>query len=87
MPNSCVAFGCTSGYKSDMTKKRVFRFPNGKKEPERFKSMEARFADQVYMGDKLITKLWELGGGEAIMQVENQDGKVILSQSKVTYEE
>jgi acyl dehydratase len=58
-----------------------------KKEPEKFKSMEARFADQVYMGDKLITKLWELGGGEAIMQVENQDGKVILSQSKVTYEE
>lgn len=55
-------------------------------DPDKFKSMEVRFADQVYMGDKLITKIWETGDGEALMQTENQDGKIILSQSRVTYD-
>ncbi len=35
MPNSCVAFGCTSGYKSSKeAKKRLFQFPSEKKNPE-----------------------------------------------------
>ena len=54
-------------------------------DPARFKSLEARFADQVYLGDKIITKMWKTGDGEAIVQAETQNGNVVLSQAKATY--
>lgn len=54
-------------------------------DPARFKSLEARFADQVYLGDKIITKMWKTGEGEAIVQAETQNGNVVLSQAKATY--
>jgi acyl dehydratase len=54
-------------------------------DPARFKSLEARFADQVYLGDKIITKMWKTGEGEAIVQAETQNGNVVLSQAKTTY--
>lgn len=54
-------------------------------DPANFKSMQGRFADQVYMGDTLITKLWVVGDGEALMQMETQKGNAILTQAKVTY--
>jgi acyl dehydratase len=54
-------------------------------DPGRFKSLEARFADQVYLGDKIITKMWKTGDGEAIIQAETQNGNVVLSQAKATY--
>lgn len=53
----------------------------------RFKSLEARFADQVYLGDKIITKMWKTGEGEAIVQAETQNGNVVLSQAKATYQQ
>jgi len=54
-------------------------------DPDRFVSLSARFADQVFMGDAIITKLWDLGNGEAIVSAETQKGNVVMSQSKFTY--
>ncbi len=55
-------------------------------QPEKFKSMEGRFADQVWMEDTLITKIWVVGDGEAVIQMETQKGNAVLTQAKVTYE-
>lgn len=54
-------------------------------DPSRFVSFEARFADQVYFGDTIITKLWVVGPGEAIVQAETQNGNVVLSQARTTF--
>lgn len=54
-------------------------------DPARFKSFEARFADQVYFGDTIVTKIWKLKEGEAIVQAETQKGNVVLSQARTTY--
>ena len=54
-------------------------------DPARFLSFEARFADQVYFGDTIITKLWVTGPGEAIVQAETQKGNTVLSQAKTTF--
>jgi len=56
-----------------------------KNDPDNFKSMKGRFADQVWMGDTLVTKIWETGDGEALFQMETQNGNVVLSQAKATY--
>ena len=54
-------------------------------DPSRFESFAARFADQVYFGDTIITKIWRTGAGEAIVQAETQKGSVVLSQARATY--
>lgn len=54
-------------------------------DPSRLSSFEARFADQVYPEDTIVTKLWVVGDGEAIVQAENQKGNVVLSQARTTY--
>lgn len=54
-------------------------------DPARFISMTGRFSDQVYMGDTIITKFWELKPGQAMMQVETGRGNVVLNQSTVAY--
>ncbi|HVM96744.1 MAG TPA: MaoC/PaaZ C-terminal domain-containing protein [Candidatus Acidoferrales bacterium] len=51
----------------------------------RFKHFEARFADQVYFGDTIVTKMWKVADGEAIVQCETQKGNVVLSQAKAKY--
>ena len=51
----------------------------------RFRHFEARFADQVYFGDKIITKLWVVGDGDAIVQAETQKGNVVLSQARAKF--
>jgi acyl dehydratase len=51
----------------------------------RLTSFEARFADQVYPEDTIITKLWVVGDGEAIVQAETQKGNVVMSQARVTF--
>ena len=56
-------------------------------DPARFVSFEARFADQVYPGDAVVTKIWRTAPGEALVQSENQKGNVVLSQAKTTYKE
>jgi acyl dehydratase len=54
-------------------------------DPARFNSFAARFADQVYFGDTIITKIWRVGEGDAIVQAETQNGSVVLSQARATY--
>lgn len=54
-------------------------------DPAKFKSMTARFADQVFFGDKVITKIWRTGDGEAVVQAVTQNGKVVLSQAACTF--
>lgn len=54
-------------------------------DPARFKSMTGRFADRVQFEDTIVTKIWKIGEGEAILQAEDQNGGVVLSQAKVTY--
>ncbi len=56
-------------------------------EPESFKSLSGRFADQVWFGDTIVTKLWKTGAGEAIVQAETQTGAVVISQGKTTFSE
>jgi len=54
-------------------------------DPARFRHFEARFADQVYFGDSIITKIWKVGDGEAIVQAETQNSNVVLSQARAKY--
>lgn len=54
-------------------------------DPARFVSFEARFADQVWPGDQIITKMWITAPGEAIVQAETQKGNVVLSKAKATF--
>ena len=54
-------------------------------DPSRFRSLEARFADRVYCGDTIVTKLWRTGDGEAVVQAETATGDVVLSQGRVTF--
>lgn len=54
-------------------------------DPAKFRSFSGRFADQVYFGDTIVTKIWKIGAGETIVQGETQKGNVVLSQAKVTY--
>ncbi len=51
----------------------------------RFSSFRARFADQVFYGDTIRTKIWVTGPGEAIVSAETQKGNVVLSQAKATF--
>jgi acyl dehydratase len=54
-------------------------------DPARFISMTGRFADTVQFEDHIITKFWRSGMGEAILQAEDQNGNVVLSQARATY--
>jgi acyl dehydratase len=56
-------------------------------EPENFVSLSGRFADQVWFGDTIVTKLWKTAPGEAIVQAETQTGAVVISQGKTTFVE
>lgn len=56
-------------------------------DPAKLKSFDARFADQVFMGDTIVTQMWKTAPGEAIVQAVTQKGNVVLSQAKATYEE
>lgn len=54
-------------------------------EPERMKSFSGRFADRVEFEDEVITKIWVTEPGVAIVQAENQQGTVVISQARVEY--
>ncbi len=54
-------------------------------DPDQFKSLEARFADQVYPGDSIIVKMWVTGDGEAIVEAATQKANVVISQAKATF--
>ncbi len=50
-------------------------------DPAKLKHFEARFADVVYPGDAITTKLW-VDGKEALVQAETQKGNVVLANAK-----
>jgi len=54
-------------------------------DPSRFRSMEGRFASRAEFEDPVITKIWRVTDGEAILQVENQNGEILISQARVTH--
>lgn len=54
-------------------------------DPDRFTGFRVRFADQVWTGDTIVTKIWDLGDGRAQVQAETQRGNVVLSQATATY--
>ena len=54
-------------------------------DPSRFRHFAARFADQVYFGDTIVTKMWVVGDGDAIVQAETQKGNVVLSQARAKF--
>ena len=54
-------------------------------DPSRFLSFQARFADIVQYGDTIVTKLWTVADGEALVQAETQRGNTVLSQGKATF--
>ena len=55
--------------------------------PAKFKSMTGRFAERGQFEDKIITKIWIVSPGNAVVQAENQHGVVVLSQAAATFDE
>ena len=54
-------------------------------DPAAFRSFRGRFADRVQYGDTIVTKFWRTGDGEAIIQGETEDGRIVLSQAMATF--
>jgi acyl dehydratase len=50
-------------------------------DPANLKHFEARFADVVYPGDTITTKMW-VDGKDAIVQAETQKGNIVLANAK-----
>ena len=50
-------------------------------DPTRFKSFAARFAGVVFPGDTLTTRAWQIEPGKYVVQVTQQDGKTVISNS------
>jgi acyl dehydratase len=54
-------------------------------DPGRLTAFRGRFADLVWMGDRIVTKIWVTGDGEAVVQAETQRGNVVLAQSGASF--
>lgn len=54
-------------------------------DPAAFRAFQGRFADRVAYGDTIVTKIWRTSDGEAIIQGETGDGRIVLSQSKAKF--
>lgn len=46
--------------------------------------LRGRFADQVWPGDRIVTKMWHDGDDAAIVQAETHDGTIVFSQARAT---
>ena len=51
-------------------------------EAARFAGFSARFADQLYPGEALRTQIWRLDEHEALVRVQAEDGRVVLSNGR-----
>lgn len=49
----------------------------------RFGSISGRFADQVWPGDTIVTRLWDLGD-EAVVEARTQRGNTVISSGRAT---
>ena len=54
-------------------------------DPSAFHSFQARFADRVLYGDTIVTKIWRTGDGQAVVQGETADGRIVLSQASAKF--
>ncbi len=50
-------------------------------DPTRLRSFGARFAGVVFPGDTLTTRGWKTGGGQYVVTVTTQEGKLVLSNA------
>ncbi len=50
-------------------------------DPTRLRSFGARFAGVVFPGDTLTTRGWKVGGGQYVVTVTTQEGKLVLSNA------
>jgi acyl dehydratase len=50
---------------------------------EKFGSISGRFADQVWPGDTIVTRLWDLGD-EAVVEARTQRGNTVISSGRAT---
>jgi acyl dehydratase len=53
-------------------------------EPERFRSMEARFSKPVMPGDELTVSMW-VDGNEAVFRTTTPDGSVVIDQGRCVF--
>ena len=51
-------------------------------DPNRLKSFSVRFMNVAFPGDTLVTKGWDAGAGRYVIQTTNQEGKIILGNSR-----
>ena len=49
----------------------------------RFGSISGRFADQVWPGDTIVTRLWDLGD-DAVVEARTQRGNTVISSGRAT---
>jgi acyl dehydratase len=54
-------------------------------DPERFRSVEARFSSPVWPGDTLTVSIWETGDGEAVFQTRRDADTVVIDGGRCTF--
>lgn len=56
-------------------------------EDAKLKEYEVRFKDVVYPGEKIITKVWKMGGGKAIIAADADTGRSCITNAAISYDE
>ena len=51
----------------------------------KFEPRQVCFDERVEFGDRILTKIWRTGDGEALPQAETRNGKIALSQARATF--
>jgi acyl dehydratase len=58
-----------------------------KGEDVKLKEYEVRFKDVVYPGEKIITKIWKMGNGKAIITADTDTGRNCIGNAAILYDE
>ena len=51
----------------------------------RFAGFSARFSDQLYPGETIRTRIWQVAEGEAVLQVAAADGRLVLGNARARF--
>ncbi len=54
-------------------------------DPARLVALAGRFSDVVYPGEKLIIRIWLTGPGNAVLQAETQDGRIVFARGAARF--